>query len=351
MPADLPQMTDVYVSGRDGCHTYRIPALLVTPKGTVLAFCEGRRLSQSDHGDIDLMLKRSTDGGRTWSAQQVVYEEGGGAKITIGNPCPVADEHTGTIWLGFCRDNRDMLVTSSTDDGLTWAKPRDITADVKKPGWGWVATGPGVGIQLRLGPHKGRLVIPCDHMYGHDHTRYHSHVIYSDDHGATWHVGRETDNGSDECQVIERSDATLLLNMRRARSVHQPCRLIATSKDGGVTWGQSSFDKALIDPRCQGSLVRYKPSDSGDRLILHANAGHRTQRIALTVRLSEDEGRTWTASRVVFPGPSAYSCLAVLPDGTIGCLFEGGPHHRREKLILARITLDWLRAGKQSPTP
>ncbi|MFW6163662.1 MAG: sialidase family protein, partial [Planctomycetota bacterium] len=181
----MPEVIDVYVGGRDGYHTYRIPALLATPEGTLLAFCEGRKDNARDHGDIDLMLKRSRDGGRTWGPQQVVYEEGGGAKITIGNPCPVVDEATGVIWLAFCRDNDDVLVTSSRDDGRTWATPTEITAAAKKRAWSWYATGPGVGIQLRRGPHKGRLVIPCDHRIEGETRNYHSHVIFSDDHGKT----------------------------------------------------------------------------------------------------------------------------------------------------------------------
>ena len=138
-----PSQADLFVSGKDGYHTYRIPALIVTRQGSLLAFCEGRKNNRRDHGDIDLLVKRSTDGGRTWSDQQIVYEEGGTEEITIGNACPVVDRETGTIWLPFCRDNRDVLVTKSIDDGVSWSEPVDITADVKNPEWSWVATGPG----------------------------------------------------------------------------------------------------------------------------------------------------------------------------------------------------------------
>ena len=213
-----PSQADLFVSGEGGYHTYRIPALIVTREGSLLAFCEGRKNNRRDHGDIDLLVKRSSDGGRTWSEQRIVYEEGGTEEITIGNPCPVVDQETGTIWLPFCRDNKDVLLTKSIDDGVNWSDPVDITADVKKPEWTWVATGPGIGIQLEHGSYKGRLVIPCDHGKGSgeegDERVQYSHVFYSDDHGETWQLGAAVAPHTDECQVIETADGTLLINMR-----------------------------------------------------------------------------------------------------------------------------------------
>ena len=123
--ADSVQETVVYEAGKDGYHTYRIPALIATSKGTLLAFCEGRKTSRQDHGDVDLVLKRSTDGGKTWSAQQLIHEEGGEKKVTIGNPCPVVDAETGVIWLPLTRDNNSVLMLSSADDGVTWSLDDD----------------------------------------------------------------------------------------------------------------------------------------------------------------------------------------------------------------------------------
>src|SRR5262249_43969158 len=142
--ADAPARTDLFVSGKEGYPTFRIPSLLVTPKGTLLAFCEGRKTGRDDHGDIDLVMKRSPDGGKTWGPLTLVHEEGGTAKITIGNPCPVVDRPSGVVWLTFTRNNDDVFVTTSRDDGKSWSKPEKITAQVKKPGWTWYATGPGV---------------------------------------------------------------------------------------------------------------------------------------------------------------------------------------------------------------
>lgn len=352
-------ITDVFVSGQDGYHTYRIPSIIVTTKGMVLAFCEGRKCGRSDAGDIALIVKRSSDGGETWGEALTVWDEG---TSTCGNPCPVVDEETGVLWMlmtwnlgedsereimgGTSRDTRRVFVSHSSDGGLSWAEPEEITDAVKKPEWSWFATGPGVGIQLRLGQRSGRLVIPCDSKVSGDPVGYYSHAIYSDDHGKTWQVGHVTGDGTNECQVIERIDGSLLLNMRRARGNDFPqCRAIATSMDAGVTWSPLSYDETLISQRCQGSMIRYRPSDaSGDLVVLFSNPAHTSERVGMTVRLSEDDGRTWAASRVVFPGPSAYSCLAALPDGNVGCLFEGGEEHAYEKIMLARFGLDWLRA-------
>ena len=147
----------LWTAGQEGYHTYRIPALLTTQKGTLLAFCEGRKDDRRDHGNIDLLVKRSTDGGQTWSPHQIVYEEGGDAALTIGNPAPVVDQDTGAIWMPFCRNNKEVLITKSEDDGLTWSQPVNISKSVTKGHWDWVATGPGVSIQIQQGPHKGLL--------------------------------------------------------------------------------------------------------------------------------------------------------------------------------------------------
>jgi sialidase-1 len=350
MTNPMLEQNDIYISGENGYHTYRIPSLIVTTEGTLLAFCEGRKNSPRDHGKIDLMLKRSVDNGKTWSDQQVVYAENGGAEITIGNPCPVVDEATGTVWLTFCRDNRDVLVTKSVDDGVTWSKPVDITKDVKPENWGWYATGPGVGIQLRYGKYKGRLVIPCDHRekMGDESFKL-SHVFYSDDGGKTWVTGGSVGIHTDECQVVELVDGRLLINMRNywEQSGNQPekggMRAIAWSEDGGETWSDIQFDKVLIEPVCQASFIRYTDENQHDeRRLLFSNPASKDSRVKMTVRVSYDEGETWRTSRVLNPGPSAYSCLAALPDLTVGCLYERGEERAYEKITFARFNMKWL---------
>ena len=339
--------TDVFTAGEEGYHTYRIPAVIVSKEGTILAFCEGRRDNRSDHGDIDLVLKRSTDGGRTWSPLSIVYEEGGTAKVTIGNPCPVIDQSTGAIWLPFCRDNRDVLITKSDDDGLTWSTPVDITSAVKNPHWGWYATGPGVGIQMKTGKYAGRMVIPCDHRETIDKKPIKmSHVLYSDDHGATWRLGGSVGWYTDECQVAELMDGSLLINCRNywEREGKEPekggKRVVSRSADGGETWPELGFDATLVEPVCQASLIAYA---GGEPLLLFSNPASRKERKAMTLRLSSDEGKTWPESLVLHDGPAAYSCLTVLPDGGIGCLYERGEEHSYETISFARVAGEWMK--------
>ncbi len=350
----------IFVSGQDGYHTYRIPSLIVSARGTALAFCEGRKNSSSDTGDIDVVLKRSDDGGRTWGPMRVIADDG---PNTFGNPCPVVDRATGTIWLLLTHNlgqdaerriiqrtstgTRTVWLSRSTDDGRTWSKPAEITAQVKRPEWTWYATGPGCGIQTA----SGRLVIPCDHVVAGEPPRSRSHVIYSDDHGTTWRIGGVLGEGLNECQVVERADGALMLNMRN--NAREPDarnrRAVALSRDGGQTWSAVRYDAALVEPVCQASLVRFTVHPPFDRnRLLFANPAN-AKRVNLMVRVSYDEGETWPAGRSLHPGPAAYSALATLPDVTIGCLYERGERTPYETITFARFSLEWLTSGTDSP--
>ncbi len=339
------QQEPLFISGEGGYHTYRIPALVVSVQGTLLAFAEGRKDGRGDAGEIDLILRRSFDNGKSWSATQVVVSEAG---MTCGNPCPVVERESGTIWLPFCKNlaeggetlicegkaPRSVWITYSTDDGQTWAEPREITEAVKKPEWTWYATGPCHGIQLR----GGRLVVPCDHIVGVHFDRgrdpYHSHVIYSDDRGATWQLGGKVEVGTNECAVAQLEDGSLYMNCRNY--VGGKRRAVARSQDQGQTFGQFQWDETLIEPVCQASLERMPAGQ-----LLFANPASR-RRERLTVRLSPDGGHTWPVARVLHRGPAAYSDLAALPDSAICCLYERGDDHPYETLTLARFNLSWL---------
>jgi sialidase-1 len=344
--------SDVFVGGRDGYHTYRIPALIVTRRGTLLAFAEGRKNDRVDHGDIDLVVKRSDDLGRTWSERAVVHEQGGSAPTTIGNPTPIVDQDTGSIWLPFTRNNRDVFVTRSDDDGRSWTPPREITASVKRPDWGWYATGPGVGIRIRNGRYRGRLVVPSNHGATLDgRVAKHSHVFWSDDDGASWQLGGTVARHTDESQVAELSDGRLVINMRNywARDGGEPekggRRALAWSRDGGESWSPLVFDETLVEPMCQASLVRIRPEDRADRRLLFANPATPNRRERLTVRLSPDDGASWPLARVLDLGPSAYSSIAVLPDRSIGLLYERGELKSYERISFVRFDLGWLGAS------
>jgi sialidase-1 len=310
---------------------------------------------------LDLVLKRSTDGGKTWGKLELIYEEGGAEKVTIGNPCPVVDQTTGAIWLPFNRDNDRVLVTSSSDDGKTWTRPRDITADTKDKGWNWYATGPGNGIQLKRGKHKGRLVIPCDHRVvsrqaeagqldkakadkGAWNHSGRSHVIFSDDHGQTWQLGGSTDYGMNECAVVELADGALMLNSRSYRG--KACRGVSLSRDGGATWEPTVDDPALVESVCQASLIAALPGAgplAGKYVLIFSNPAVPKGRNHLTVRLSVDEGKTWSHSRLVCEGSSAYSSLAALSGGEVGLLYERDDY---KQLAFTRFSLEWIRGGQ-----
>ncbi len=242
------------------------------------------------------------------------------------------EDHEGEIIEGKSLDTRRIFVTSSSDDGRTWAEPREITSAVKRPDWTWYATGPGAGIQLVRGKWARRLLVPCDHIEK-ETEKYYSHVIYSDDHGTTWKLGGRTRKaGVNECQVVELKGGRLLLNMRNYDRTHK-YRQVALSEDGGMTWIGQRFEPTLVEPIFQASIRR-----AGD-VILFSNPADTDQRVNMTVQLSRDEGLSWHLLQRLHLGPSAYSDLALLPDGRAGCLYEKGTEDPYETITLARFTM------------
>ncbi|NLG27052.1 MAG: exo-alpha-sialidase [Chloroflexi bacterium] len=346
----LCEQQDLFVAGNGGYHTYRIPALVIAADGALLAICEGRRHGVGDAGEISLLLRRSVDAAHTWDPPRVIVEE---AAMTCGNPCPVLDRVTGMIWLPFCKNRADgpeqainrgeaprtVWLTHSADHGRTWAPPVEITAAVKRPDWTWYATGPGHGIQLR----SGRLIIPCDHRRGlhhNDSDPLHAHVVFSDNHGATWDIGGVVPAGTNECCVAETGAGEVYINCRDYRGTG--VRSVAWSSNGGLTFGEHASDPALPEPVCQGSLAACdQPATPQAQRILFANPAS-ARRECLTLRLSNDGCRTWPFARTLYPGPAAYSDLAVTADGTVLCLYERGDATPYERLTLARTSLAWL---------
>jgi sialidase-1 len=352
----LVTLVDVFTNGRDGYPVYRIPALVTTRKGTLLAFAEGRA-SRRDHAQNDIVLKRSTDGGRSWEPLQVVNDDG---ENCLSNPTAVVVRESGRVLLmyqryanGFDEHKAEpgldgphicrTFLQYSDDDGTRWSAPADITVQVKRPvEVTSTAAGPGIGIELSHGDHAGRLLIPFNQgPYG----KWQVYAVISDDGGKSWHYGQTAPEGApghaNEVQFVELSDGSVMLNARN-QGGGAKLRKISISHDGGETWTPTRHDPALIDPVCQASILRYAGRD-GEGVLLFSNPASQSSRTNGTVRLSRDDGKTWAASRVLYPGGFAYSCLAALPDGAAGCLFE---RDGAKEVSFARFSIDWVEGGK-----
>ncbi|MBN2291790.1 MAG: exo-alpha-sialidase [Pirellulales bacterium] len=355
-----PVRVDVFVNG-DGYNAYRIPSLICTPKGTLLAFCEGRR--GGDQSPTDMVLKRSLDGGKTWLPMQVIVKA---LPEAVMDPTAVIERTSGKVILvydrwpempkgkklgefkrvpGLGRDSVTTWITTSNDEGVTWSTPLDITATTKKPEWTEAGHGPGLGLQMR----SGRIVIPCfeNRPDGPGWGTCWNFSIYSDDHGKTWQLSNnEAGPGVNETQVVELTDGTLLLNMR-SDDPKKGCRLGATSKDGGKTWSPLFDIPELPDPCCQASMLRYSWADKvgGKSRILYCGPGTKQGRHTGTVRVSYNEAKTWPVAKVICKDYFGYCCLTVMPDGTIACLFESVGCSR---IACKSFSLDWLTDGKDS---
>lgn len=346
----------IYKKGDNGFDTYRIPSLVQTPKGTILAFAEARKHSRSDTGDIDLVLRRSTDGGRTWGDIVTVWDDGANV---CGNPAPVVDCTTGRILLlstwndgtdherqihdRTAKDTRRVYVLYSDDDGLTWSKPRQITSSVKKEDWTWYATGPCHAIQLQKGKHRGRIVVSCNHGVFRDGKPdgSHSHLIYSDDGGETWAIGGDAGRDGNESTVAELRNGDLMLNMRGPRSKNRAengsCRLVAVSRDAGLSFGPKYYDRALTEPVCNGSIINYTPRGKLTGTLLFSNPNHPAKRKDMTVKISKDSGKTWKAAYKLCDIAAAYSDMAVLAGGDVAVMYETGEDTAYDRITFTVI--------------
>lgn len=370
------EKTDLFHSGENGVALFRIPGIVVTPKGTVLAYCEARRNARSDWGEIEVHLRRSVDAGKTWSpARQVAHfgerlpgnptkPVGGENEQTVNNPVAIVDRETGVIHFLYCINYARCFYMQSADDGLTFSAPVEITKTFEAfrsaCDWKVLATGPGHGIQLK----NGRLLVPVWLAYGKEgaHAPSMSGTIFSDDHGKTWQAGAvalpntEEWKNPNETAAVELSDGRVMLNARTMASSNR--RLITISPDGAGNWSTPSFDPALLDPKCMGSLIRVPGVNPKGRLLFcnphnlkrDANGqempGAHGERKNLTVKISMDDGRTWQSAKTVEEGTGAYSDLALLPDGTTLCFYE-----RKDALTVARLTPEWLEQSDAVAAP
>lgn len=336
----------VFASGEGGYHTMRIPAIETAADGTLLAFAEARKNSAADPGypgqEIDLVMKTSRDGGRTWSP--LVVLEHVGELWSSANPATVRDRKNARIWLFYlrCEPGRNThqarpgtldvknLARFSDDHGQTWSEPIDVTAvarDLNDKEWGISVPGPGGAIQDR----QGRLIVP---MWRY--RPFKDFVLFSEDHGQTWQRGDfvPTEEGLDECQLVELADGSIALDMRQQRGSH---RWISISKDGGRTWSEPRAGQQVTPVCC--AIERWTLKSAGDERDRIAWTGPQGPgRNNLTLWVSYDELATFQNPRLIAEGPGAYSDMTVLPDRSLAVLWEQGNY---KAIVFTRVTLSW----------
>ena len=350
----------VFTSGQDGYKSFRIPAIIGLSDGKLIAFCEGRVNGPGDFGNNDLVMKSSTDLGKTWSALQIAGDLG---DLQLCNPAPVVDmtdpaypdgrlflfyntgnNHEGEILKG--NGIKLCFYITSVDGGLTWSEPVDITLQVHRPykpsvdinfnfpeDWRYYSNTPGHAMQILSGKYKGRIFVAANHTAGEpkkESEHYQAHGYYSDDHGKTFKIGNSVDlPGSNESMAAEISDGRLMMNSRNQKGDVR-ARIVSISSDGGATWDTTYFDKTLIDPVCQGSILSLGKKKSKE-ILAFCNPADTKNRDNLLLRISYDEGKTWKKNIRVYKGPAepkpdyayaAYSDLVKIDESRIGILYE-----------------------------
>ena len=330
------QETYLFTNGESGVCEYRIPALITTKTGALIAVCDARIDRPGDApNNIDLVMRRSLDNGETWTPMQVIAGFPGDEAAC--DPCILADNRTGTVWVFYdyaiphesLPRKRKMMFHAicSDDDGATWSPPRDMTRQVVKPGWYYLSVAPGRGLQTA----DGTLCVPV-YSVKHNDTRS-SHLLCSEDHGERWDVRAGVGEALGEPQAVQLDDESIMMNMRQPKTAG--CRAVTVSQDGGRSWSTPRDEKRLVDPGCQASILKYDHPDADCRPLIFSNSACATERRNMTVHLSYDEGETWRVSRVVHPGRSVYSCLTTISDGNVGLLYENA-----NGMVFARFPLD-----------
>ncbi|MGW0573765.1 MULTISPECIES: sialidase family protein [Streptomyces] len=357
-----------FTAGESGYDTYRIPATVTTRAGTVLAFAEGRHNGAGDTGNIDVVLRRSGDGGCTWGPLTVVAAGDGD---TRGNPAPVVDPRTGKVVLltsynsgavteaqimrgeVTAEQSRRVFVQTSRDDGRRFGAPREITAAVKLPGWRWYATGPGHAVALTRGPYAGRLVVPANHSAappdgsadtGQEARYYGAHALYSDDGGVSWRIGFVDDSydgvdNANESAVAQLPDGRLYFSSRDQNGSSPGNRLDSYSGDGGVTLDRPFRVQATLSdvPVVQGSVLQVRGRAGAP--LLFSGPSVPTARQAMAVWRSGDGGGSFTKALTLSGWRAAYSDLVQLGGGRVGVLYETGTAGPYETITFRRVNV------------
>ncbi|MGV3527442.1 MAG: sialidase family protein [Flavisolibacter sp.] len=347
----------VFISGEEGHRSYRIPAIINLDNGDLLAFCEGRVNDAGDFGDINIVMKRSGDGGKSWSALETIVDAG---TLQAGNPAPVVDRSDpaypqGRVFLFYNTGNnhesevrkgkglRDVWYKTSTDNGVTWSEAVNITAQVHRPrmpevnagynfkqDWRSYANTPGHAIQLKTGSFRGRVFVAANHSSGSpqpDFTDYAAHGFYTDDHGKSFHLSASVPlQGSNESTAAELSGGRVMLNSRNQKGDVR-ARIVSISNNGGADWDSTYFDKSLPDPVNEGSLLTLKYRKKKNVLVF-CNAADPNRRDHLTLRISHNDGRHWDKSILIDESTdgngdfTAYSDLVKVSRRKVGVLYE-----------------------------
>jgi sialidase-1 len=352
------QEKTVFKGGKEGHAIYRIPAIISIPNGDLLVFAEGRVNGYDDFGDINLVMKRSNDQGRTWSRIQTIVDYD---LLQAGNPAPVVDLHDpaypdGVVYLFYNSGNnheyeirmnqgvREVWMIRSVDLGTNWEDPVNITAQVHKPNnpdfnpsymnpadWRHYANTPGHAFQFQKGKFKGRIYVAANHSEGNPQANskdYQAHGFFTDDHGKSFKISESIQfPGSNESIAAELPDDRMIMSIRNQRGdIRQ--RILAFSEDGGATWSEQYFEASLVDPVCQGSILSFE-DPSGKVILAHSNNADTENRNNLSLKLSYDQGKTWPKTTLIDgvknPGKSAhtaYSDLVLLEDNWLGVIYE-----------------------------
>ncbi|HEY5464900.1 MAG TPA: sialidase family protein [Hanamia sp.] len=353
----------VFVSGNDGYKSFRIPAIVKAKNGKLLAFCEGRVNGGGDFGNIKIVLKRSNDGGKTWSALQIVASND---SLQAGNPAPVVDLTDprfplGRIFLFYNTGNghememrkgkghRDVWYKTSMDNGKTWSEPTDITLQVNRinqpdvnPAWNFkedwrtYANTPGHALQFIDGKYKGRIYVAANHSSGDPKPElrdYQAHGYYTDDHGATFHLSETVPfEGSNESTAAQLTNNSLMMNSRNQTGKY---RVVSLSKDGGATWDTTFVDHNLPDPICEGSLLNIG-TKKGKSILAFCNNVSQQNRDSLTLQISFDEGKTWKKKFLIDPKNTGYSDVVKLSKNAIGVLYEADDYKEIRFTVVKR---------------
>lgn len=329
--------TDLFnAETKEAIACYRIPAIVTAPNGDVIVAIDERVPSCGDlkwSKDINIVIRRSADNGDTWTDIERIVDNPLGQSAS--DPSMIVDTETEEIFLFYNYMDLDkekdvyyLRYLKSKDNGKSWGEPVDITSQIAKPGWhnDFKFITSGRGIQTSTGTLLHTMVNLDSGM----------HLFASDDHGSSWYLIDTPIKPANESKVIELKDASWMIN---SRVNDYNLRYVHISTDQGKTWN-SRPDTTLVDPRCNASIIRYRPIKKGAKsLLLFSNANSADSRTNMTVKYSQDEGQTWSSGKTIYKGASAYSTMTQLANGDIGLVFEKDDHKEN---VFVKFPIEFL---------